>query len=60
MVFFYYTLAAPRSLGLGLYHNRNTQEAMFCLAMTPATVVFDLQALKRDAASSTEGVMSAD
>lgn len=33
---------------------------MFCLAMTPATIVFDLQPLKRDAASSTEGVMSAD
>jgi len=58
--FFYDILAAPSSLGLGLYHNSNTQEAMFCLAMTPATIVFDLQPLKRDAASSTEGVMSAD
>lgn len=60
MVFFYRTSAALSSLGLGLYHNSNTQEAMFCLAMTPATIVFDLQPLKRDAASSTEGVMSAD
>lgn len=60
MVVFYYTWAAPSRLGLGLYHNRNTQEAVFCLAMTPATIVFDLQPLKRDTASSTEGVMSAD
>lgn len=60
MVFFYYTLAALKSHGLGLYHNSNSQEAAFCLAMTPATIVFDLQPLKRDGASSVGGVVSAD
>lgn len=60
MVFFYYTLTALRSCGLGLYHNSNSQEAVFCLAMTPATIVFDLQPLKRDGASSVGGVVSAD
>lgn len=60
MVFFYYTLTALRSHGLGLYHNNNSQEAVFCLAMTPATIVFDLQPLKRDGESSVGGVVSAD